>query len=94
MNSLGQTTMVFDSVDADKTPVRLLNVNGTYQSVSYVPKDLRAELAVEYHRLMADFIAQATATPQPTPTGQEEPQLFHPASSGRSRSLAYSDPGV
>ena len=26
-------TMVFDSVDADKTPVRLLNVNGTYQSV-------------------------------------------------------------
>ena len=67
-------TMVFDSVDADKTPVRLLNVNGTYQSVSYVPKDLRAELAVEYHRLMADFIAQATVTPQPTPTGQEAPR--------------------
>ena len=49
-------TMVFDSVDADKTPVRLLNVNGTYQSVSYVPRDLRAELAVEYHRLMANLI--------------------------------------
>ena len=47
-------TMVFDSVDADKTPVRLLNVNGTYQSVSYVPRDLRAELAVEYHRLIAN----------------------------------------
>lgn len=67
-------TMVFDSVDADKTPVRLLNVNGTYQSVSYVPKDLRAELAVEYHRLMADLIEQATATPQPTPAGREEPR--------------------
>ena len=66
--------MVFDSVDADKTPVRLLNVNGTYQSVSYVPKDLRAELDVEYHRLMADFIEQATATPQPTPAGREEPR--------------------
>ena len=67
-------TMVFDSVDADKTPVRLLNVNGTYQSVSYVPKDLRAELAVEYHRLMADLIEQATATPQPTPKKREEPR--------------------
>ena len=66
--------MVFDSVDADKTPVRLLNVNGTYQSVSYVPKDLRAELAVEYHRLMANLIEQATATPQPTPAGREEPR--------------------
>lgn len=53
-------TMVFDSVDADKTPVRLLNVNGTYQSVSYVPENLRAELAVEYHRLMAGLIDQAT----------------------------------
>ena len=67
-------TMVFDSVDADKTPVRLLNVNGTYQSVSYVPKDLRAELAVEYHRLMADLIEQTAATPQPTPAGREEPR--------------------
>mgnify|MGYP000855014781 FL=1 len=62
-------TMVFDSVDADKTPVRLLNVNGTYQSVSYVPRDLRAELAVEYHRLMAGLITQATAS-----AGREEPR--------------------
>lgn len=57
-------TMVFDSVDADKTPVRLLNVNGTYQSVSYVPENLRAELAVEYHRLMAAMIEEVTTTPQ------------------------------
>lgn len=67
-------TMVFDSVDADKTPVRLLNVNGTYQSVSYVPRDLRAELAVEYHRLMANLIEQAAATPQPASAGREEPR--------------------
>ena len=67
-------TMVFDSVDADKTHIRLLNVNGTYQSVSYVPENLRAELAVEYHRLMASLIEQATTTPQPTPTEREEPR--------------------
>lgn len=60
-------TMVFDSVDADNTPVRLLNVNGTYQSVSYIPKQLRAELAVEYHRLMARLIEEVTATPREEP---------------------------
>ena len=46
-------TLVFDSADADGTTVRLLNVNGTYQSVSYVDPDLRFELACEYHRDMA-----------------------------------------
>ena len=49
-------TLVFDSEDADRTPVRLLNVNGTFQSVSYVPEGLRFELACEYHRAMADVI--------------------------------------
>ena len=46
-------TLVFDSADADGTPVRLLNVNGTFQSVSYVPEGLRFELACVYHRTMA-----------------------------------------
>ena len=49
-------TLVFDSADADGTPVRLLNVNGTFQSVSYVPEDLRFELACVYHRVMAGVI--------------------------------------
>lgn len=46
-------TLIFDSEDADGTPVRLVNVNGTFQSVSYVPEGLRCELACEYHREMA-----------------------------------------
>ena len=49
-------TMVFDSADADGTPVRLLNVGGTFQSVSYVPEGLRFELACVYHRVIADAI--------------------------------------
>lgn len=49
-------TLVFDSADADGTPVRLLNVNGTFQSVSYVPEGLRFELACVYHREMAQAI--------------------------------------
>lgn len=46
--------LVFDSADADETPVRLLNVNGTFQSVCYLPDDLHFELACTYHRAMAE----------------------------------------
>ena len=49
-------TLIFDSADADGTPVRLLNVNGTFQSVSYMPSGLRFELACVYHRVMASVI--------------------------------------
>lgn len=49
-------TMIFDSEDADGTPIRLLNVNGTFQSVSYIAPDLRFELCVHYHRMMAQVI--------------------------------------
>ena len=49
-------TLVFESENADGTPVRLLNVNGTFQSGCYVPEDLRFELACEYHRAMAGVI--------------------------------------
>lgn len=51
-------TMIFDSEDADGTPIRLLNVNGTFQSVSYIEPDLRFELCVHYHRMMAQLIQQ------------------------------------
>ena len=49
-------TLVFDAENADGTPVRLINVNGTFQSGCYVPEDLRFELACEYHREMARVI--------------------------------------
>lgn len=51
-------TMIFDSEDAGGTPIRLLNVNGTFQSVSYIASDLRFELCVHYHRMMAQLIQQ------------------------------------
>lgn len=51
-------TMIFDSEDADGTPIRLLNVNGTFQSVSYIAPELRFELCVHYHRMMAQIIQQ------------------------------------
>ena len=52
-------TMIFDSEDADGTPIRLLNVNGAFQSVSYIAPKLRFKLCVHYHRLMAEIIQQA-----------------------------------
>ena len=54
-------TMIFDSEDADGTPIRLLNVNGTFQSVSYIAPKLRFELCVHYHRMMAKIIQQVSA---------------------------------
>lgn len=51
-------TMIFDSEDADGTPIRLLNVNGAFQSVSYIAPKLRFELCVHYHRMMAQVIQQ------------------------------------
>lgn len=49
-------TLIFESENLDHTPMRLLNVNGTFQSVCYLPDDLRFELACEYHRAMASVI--------------------------------------
>ena len=54
-------TMIFDSEDADGTPIRLLNVNGTFQSVSYIAPELRFELCVHYHRMMVQLIQQVSA---------------------------------
>ena len=60
-------TLVFDAENADGTPVRLINVNGTFQSGCYVPEDLRFQLACEYHREMArvieDLVAKRGRTP-------------------------------
>lgn len=51
-HSLFGTVLVFESEDEDGTPVRLLNVNGTFQSASYLSDELWSELVCEYHRTM------------------------------------------
>ncbi len=50
--------IVFDSTDDDGTPVRLLNVGGTFQSICYTGDDLRWELVCEYHRTMAELVVR------------------------------------
>lgn len=49
-------TLIFESADDDGTPVRLLNVNGTFQSVTYVEPRLRYELVCQYHRTFAEVV--------------------------------------
>lgn len=51
--------LIFDSTDDDGTPVRLLNVGGTFQSVTYLSDDLWCELVCTYHRTFADVLAAA-----------------------------------
>lgn len=53
--------VIFDSEDADGTPVRLLNVGGVFQSVSYVDDDLWAELVCLYHRHFAEVWREVEA---------------------------------
>ena len=44
--------LVFDTTDEDATPVRLLNVGGTFQSAAYLEEGLWDELVCMYHRNM------------------------------------------
>lgn len=53
--------LIFDSENEDGDGVRLLNVGGTFQSVSFIDEGLQAELACIYHRHMADIIHQVIA---------------------------------
>ena len=55
-HSLFGTVLIFEHADEDGTPVRLLNVNGTFQSATYLSDDLWAELVCAYHRTMVDKI--------------------------------------
>ena len=50
------TALVFESPDEDGTTVRLLNVDGTFQSASYVSDELWSELVCVYHREMVKVI--------------------------------------
>lgn len=52
-------TLIFETPDADGTPVRLVNVNGTFQSASYISDELWSELVCVYHREMVRAINAA-----------------------------------
>ena len=57
-HSLFGTVLIFEHADEDGTPVRLLNVNGTFQSATYLSDELWSELVCEYHRTMAEAISE------------------------------------
>lgn len=48
--------LLFDTVDEDHTPVRMLNVGGTFQSATYLDDELWNELVCEYHRTYATIV--------------------------------------
>ncbi len=54
-------TMVFETPDEDGTPIRLLNVNGIFQSATYLSDDLWSELVCVYHRLMVEAIDEMSS---------------------------------
>lgn len=58
LRTKGGTTLVFDSTDASGEEIRLLNVDGTFQSVSYTSPELRCELACVYHREMVRVLEE------------------------------------
>ena len=49
---------IFDTTDEDGTPVRMLNVGGTFQSACYVPDELAFELVAEYQRSEARVVSE------------------------------------
>lgn len=51
-------TLLFDTTDDDGTPVRMLNVNGAFQSVAYATDELWSELACEYQREQARIVSE------------------------------------
>ena len=48
--------LVFDSEDDEGTPIRLLNVNGKFQSVSYTSDELKYRLVCVYHRYFEQVV--------------------------------------
>lgn len=54
--------LVFDGEDADGDELRMLNVNGIYQSISYMQEGRRDDLVCLYHQYFAEVIAIARET--------------------------------
>ncbi len=50
--------LIFDTADEDGTPVRMLNVNGAFQSACYATDELAFELPVSYQREQARIISE------------------------------------
>ena len=50
--------LVFDTADEDGTPVRMLNVNGAFQSACYATDELWDELPVAYQREQARIVSE------------------------------------
>ena len=50
--------LIFDTEDEDGTPVRMLNVNGAFQSACYATDELCSELACEYQREEALVVSE------------------------------------
>ena len=50
--------LIFDTADEDGTPVRMLNVNGAFQSACYATDELACELACEYQREEARIVSE------------------------------------
>lgn len=50
--------LLFDTQDQDGTPVRMLNVNGTFQSACYLDERIWSELVCEYHRTSARVVTE------------------------------------
>lgn len=48
--------LLFDTADEDGTPVRMLNVNGTFQSACYLDERIWNELVCMYHRTSAEVV--------------------------------------
>lgn len=54
--------LVFDGEDVDGDELRMLNVNGTYQSICYTQEGRRNDLVCLYHQYFAEVIAIAQET--------------------------------
>lgn len=54
--------LVFDGEDADGDELRMLNVNGTYQSICYTQEGRHFDLVCLYHQYFAEVIAIARET--------------------------------
>lgn len=54
--------LVFDGEDGDGDELRMLNVNGTYQSICYVQEGRTNDLVCLYHQYFAEVIAIAQET--------------------------------
>ena len=69
--------LVFDYQDDDGTPVRLLNVGGTFQSVCYTDESLLWDPVCEYHRTWALAVHAVWPLRRGKRNGSEDASSLH-----------------